>query len=1187
MGSALDEGLLLLRHFRSQLQETMEKGESLNKQEKLYVLPVTQFTILHTLSAEMDTLNEIYEAYQTYLDFEERWRVLTWRRLDLDLVHKEVVSVEEVLQNLKTKYEKAATLDQIVVRKDKSKKLFSVLRKLKESKLRPRHWREICTAAGITRDKDDDFDILNIWNVDLDLFGAKVHAVINLASNERTIEADLQEVKELWEATKFSINRISWVEGGDKFFCLGDVSKILDHLLVHDNMLDGMAKSEFSTHFSKEISYWKKTLCKIGEVTQEWVTVQNKWKDLSKAFAIKGFKDSLENGQGFEDLNKRFVRIMTETTKKPTVKDSCLVEDRYESLVSLKEELDIFQGHLSKALELRRKQFPRFFFLSDHELITVLGGSIRDPVVQMLVKKLFKKVSSFIPDELGIIEVIFSLDGEDLPLCKSVNTTIHPIETWLAELLEESKVSTKLLLRLAHKECELESPGFLRSLSKFANILIIAAFEMVWTEKFQTVLETGKNKHPNDIMEEWKNLYKMSINLFDQLAETTRTGNLSNAEKRKNMLILVLLLSKRDLIQNFLNNYIHTTGDFIWEKLLKYIWSKDSGHVQIEQCFSIIDYGYEFMGVDSVGIQNPESDKVWFQINEAIRNHNIPQLSGVPGTGKSQMIKDLASRLAKFCFNIHLNENFTMEAMTQFLRGICESNMWGNMENINLLKVSIMSVISSHFQTIKTAQTIHLREFTLDNQVTRMYPGVAFLCTENLVEGAPSLKKIPLSLRTLFRKTSVQLPDMQCLICSLLRVSAFKKPVTMSTNLVRAVEYVFQIVSLKEFTKLKLYLHIIQKAVKMMGEQPDVQEGYIFYSVLSEYFENLLPVLKFSLTKSFFQQTYEIEDPSVEITSEIPNIDSMFEKLDKTPNEKQSRFVGQIVENLAISKSVIVVGPVASGKSTIIDLSHVFYNEKISCKKHYLNCSTYNEPSILGDLSADGIVSNLLSDSDEQILFHIDTPFHESLAFPMSLLVDENEFMNGGGKMNVPKQAVKFLIETDNLENVCQSFICRSVIINVEECAESTPSLIIDRRLLKVEDVQMRNTLREIFEKLIDSVGINQDSDIDKYLSRTKPIKIAEMMDIFEAINTKSEYPHELVNYFVYAFFWAFSSCFSIDKKEKFLVNIRECIESNKSMFENCTVQESPMDNLIPMNNPLTDERASWIEQPYKETLGK
>ena len=173
------------------------------------------------------------------------------------------------------------------------------------------------------------------------------------------------------------------------FVFLGDVTKILDQLFLHDNTLDAMAKSEYSTHFHKEINYWKKTLSKIGNVTHEWVSAQEKWKDLSKAFAIKGFKDSLDGGAGFEDLNKRYVRIMTETTKKPTVKDSCLVEDRYENLSSLGVELEVFKGNMSKGLELKRKQFPRFFFLSDEELITVLGGSIREPSVQRLVKERF------------------------------------------------------------------------------------------------------------------------------------------------------------------------------------------------------------------------------------------------------------------------------------------------------------------------------------------------------------------------------------------------------------------------------------------------------------------------------------------------------------------------------------------------------------------------------------------------------------------------------------------------------------------------------------------------------------------------------------------------------------------------------------------------------------------------------
>ena len=56
--------------------------------------------------------------------------------------------------------------------------------------------------------------------------------------------------------------------------------------------------------------------------------------------------------------------------------------------------------------------------------------------------------------------------------------------------------------------------------------------------------------------------------------------------------------------------------------------------------------------------------KVWFQINEAIRQHNIPQLSGAPGTGK---------RFVPFIygFNYHAQENlcFSFFSSRRFLFG--------------------------------------------------------------------------------------------------------------------------------------------------------------------------------------------------------------------------------------------------------------------------------------------------------------------------------------------------------------------------------------------------------------------------------------------------------------------------------------------------------------------------------------
>ena len=64
-----------------------------------------------------------------------------------------------------------------------------------------------------------------------------------------------------------------------------------------------------------------------------------------------------------------------------------------------------------------------------------------------MIKKLFVNISAILPDDLGIIDLLYTTDGEDLPLCKSVNTKINTVEGWLAEMLEETKVAAVIALK--------------------------------------------------------------------------------------------------------------------------------------------------------------------------------------------------------------------------------------------------------------------------------------------------------------------------------------------------------------------------------------------------------------------------------------------------------------------------------------------------------------------------------------------------------------------------------------------------------------------------------------------------------------------------------------------------------------------------------------------------------------------
>lgn len=66
---------------------------------------------------------------------------------------------------------------------------------------------------------------------------------------------------------------------------------------------------------------------------------------------------------------------MTQTYQNPNVVEACTSENRLEALESLSERLDATQKSLSNYLDTKRNSFPRFFFISDDELLSVLGSS--------------------------------------------------------------------------------------------------------------------------------------------------------------------------------------------------------------------------------------------------------------------------------------------------------------------------------------------------------------------------------------------------------------------------------------------------------------------------------------------------------------------------------------------------------------------------------------------------------------------------------------------------------------------------------------------------------------------------------------------------------------------------------------------------------------------------------------------
>ena len=121
-----------------------------------------------------------------------------------------------------------------------------------------------------------------------------------------------------------------------------------------------------------------------------WFKVQSRWRYLESIFiGAEDIRQQLpEEAKKFDAVDKAFKDIMNMTSKSPNVVTACHVDKRLETLESLLDRLDRCQKSLSDYLDTKRNSFPRFFFISDDELLSILGTSDATSIQEHMLKLL-------------------------------------------------------------------------------------------------------------------------------------------------------------------------------------------------------------------------------------------------------------------------------------------------------------------------------------------------------------------------------------------------------------------------------------------------------------------------------------------------------------------------------------------------------------------------------------------------------------------------------------------------------------------------------------------------------------------------------------------------------------------------------------------------------------------------------
>jgi dynein heavy chain len=96
-----------------------------------------------------------------------------------------------------------------------------------------------------------------------------------------------------------------------------------------------------------------------------------------------------EQAKDFDSLHRDFWKIMTETYRVPNEPEACSVTGQEQKLLTMMGQLEKCHKSLSEYLEGKCVISPRFFFISEDNLLSILGSS--DPQsVQRHLPNLFE-----------------------------------------------------------------------------------------------------------------------------------------------------------------------------------------------------------------------------------------------------------------------------------------------------------------------------------------------------------------------------------------------------------------------------------------------------------------------------------------------------------------------------------------------------------------------------------------------------------------------------------------------------------------------------------------------------------------------------------------------------------------------------------------------------------------------------
>lgn len=450
----------------------------------------------------------LWESVGGWADQVNEWYEVDFNTLNVDDMNlftaknmKNITQLEKGLPKNLVVPELKESVEQI---KDK----LPVITYLRNPALRHRHWMMIENLLNYKFKVDETLTLELLESLKVFSFPEELMEISGQASSEYSLEMLLKKVEENWKALEFPI--IQHRDAKDAYILgsLEEVQAILDDSNIN---IITIASSRHVGPIKARVDEWLRVLDLFGRIMDEWQLCQQSWIYLEVIFSAPDIQRQLPNeAKMFLIVDKAFKEVMRRTAKNPMAIEAVSYPDLLEIFQKNNELLEQIMKCLESYLETKRVAFPRFYFLSNDELLDILAQTRNPHAVQPHLRKCFDAISKL---EFGVKTATEGEDGEIVESATPILTTdivamISPegervalgkglkargnVEDWLGKVEDNMFVSLRKLMkgsmydymsRTREAWC-LDHP----------NQIVLIVSQIMWARNVHAIFDYSKDK---------------------------------------------------------------------------------------------------------------------------------------------------------------------------------------------------------------------------------------------------------------------------------------------------------------------------------------------------------------------------------------------------------------------------------------------------------------------------------------------------------------------------------------------------------------------------------------------------------------------------------------------------------------------------------------------------------------------